>query len=66
MPSMFTNPSWYWLEILVIVLVIGFFVALISVYTYKKIHHIPTGECASCHSRSKKMLKEYHKMYGKK
>lgn len=66
MPSMFTNPSWYWLEILVIVLVIGFFAALIGVYAYKKAHHIPTGDCACCQNKGKKILKQYHKMYGKK
>ena len=63
---MFQSPEWIWLEILVILLVISFFAALISVYTYKKIHHIPTGDCASCDFNSKKLLKEYHKMYGKK
>lgn len=63
---MFQSPEWIWLEILVILLVTSFFAALISVYTYKKIHHIPTGDCASCASNSKKLLKEYHKMYGKK
>ena len=58
--------EWLWLEILVIVAIVVFFAALIASYVYKKIHHIPTGECAYCHSKSKKMLKEYHKMYNKK
>ncbi len=63
---MFQSPEWIWVEILVIVMVISFFAAIIGVYVYKKIHHIPTGDCAACASKSKKMLKEYHKMYGKK
>ncbi len=56
---MFESPEWLWLEILVIVSVIGFFVALISVYAYKKAHHIPTGDCACCHKSKKRLLKEY-------
>ena len=63
---MFQSPEWLWLEILVIVVIIGFFAALIGVYDYKKAHGIPTGDCAACHAKSKKMLKEYHKMYSKK
>lgn len=62
---MFQDPNWIWLEILVIVAIIAFFAVLIGVYAYKKAHHIPTGECASCQARSKKMLKEYRKKYGK-
>ena len=63
---MFQSPEWLWLEILVIVLIIAFFAVLIGVYAYKKAHHLPTGECACCHAKNKKMLKEYHKMYSKK
>lgn len=54
------------LEILIIVGIILFFSALIGVYIYKKVKHIPTGDCASCAKRKNQMLKEYHKMYGKK
>ena len=63
---MFQSPEWLWLEILVIVVIIGFFAALIGVYASKKAHGIPTGDCAACRAKSKKMLKEYHKMYSKK
>lgn len=63
---MFQSPEWLWLELLVLVLVAIFLMALLGVYIYKKIHHLPTGECASCHAGSKKLLKQYHKMYGKK
>ena len=54
------------LAVIVISTVVIFFISLISVYAYKKAHHIPTGECAYCHKGSKKLLKEYHKMYSKK
>ena len=63
---MFNDPNWLWLEILVIALLVVFFATLIIVYIYKKVHHMPTGECACCQAKSKKMLKQYHKMYSKK
>ena len=53
------------LEIVVITVVIGFFAWLIGRYTYRKIKHLPTGECACCHKGSKKLLKQYHKTYSK-
>ena len=55
-----TSP---WLEILVALALLLFFGGLIWSYIYKKKHHIPTGDCACC--KSKKMIKEYHKMYPK-
>ena len=61
---MLTNTLW--LEILVIALTIAFFLTLIGVYIYKKMHHIPTGECASCLNKKKALLYAYHKRYGKK
>ena len=54
------------LVILVVTTVILFFGAIIGSYVYKKVHHMPTGECAYCHSKSKKTLKQYHKMYANK
>lgn len=63
---MFQSPEWIWLEILVIVLIIGFFAAIIGVHIYKKVHHMPTGDCACCHKSKEKMLKEYHKTYSNK
>ena len=62
---MFQNPSTLWIEILVLVLVALFFIALISVYVYKKIHHIPTGDCASCAGKKNALLKAYNKKYKK-
>ena len=55
-----TSP---WLEIIVSIALIAFFGVLIGRYIYKKIHHLPTGECAECKSRN--LLKEYRKMYPK-
>ena len=53
-----------WLEILVISLTIVFFISLIGVYIYKKINHIPTGECSHCISKKNNLVKQYHKKYG--
>ena len=58
---MFTSPNWIWLEILVIAAVVIFLGSVIGVYIYKKIHHIPTGDCACCHKSTKQLLKQYHK-----
>ena len=54
-----------WYEVLTILLVILFFALLISRFIYRKAKGLPTGECECCHKGSKKMLDEYHKMYGK-
>ena len=54
------------LIILTIFMVSLFFGAIIGFYIYKKVHHLPTGDCAYCHANTKKMLKKYHKMYGQK
>ena len=58
---MFENPNTIWIEILVLVLVAGFIATMIGTYVYKKVHHLPVGECACCHKGTKKMLKEYRK-----
>ena len=62
---MFNNPSTLWLEILVLISAIGFVLTILGIYIYKKIHHIPTGECENCHKSKKELLKEYHKRYSK-
>ncbi len=54
-----TSP---WLEIIVIVAVLAFFGALIGNYVYRKKHHLPTGDCAACHSHS--LVDDYHKAHG--
>ena len=62
---MFQSPEWIWVEVLVIALVVLFFAAIIGAYIYKKVHHIPTGECACCQNKAKKILKEYRKANSK-
>ena len=47
------------LTIVSIVLLIGF---MVGNHIYKRKHNLPTGECASCHINTQKILKEYHKM----
>ena len=60
---MFTNPQTLWIEILVIALVVIFLAFVLGRYIYKKINHLPTGECECCHKSTKQLLKEYHKKY---
>ena len=60
---MFTNPQTLWIEILVIALTILFLGFVFGRYIYKKVKHLPTGECEMCHKNKKQMLKEYHKLY---
>ena len=60
---MFQNANTLWIEIIAIIAVVGFIATLVGIYAYKKIHHLPTGECACCHKGTKKMLKEYYKLY---
>ena len=49
------------LVITISVLLVGF---LLGRYIYRKVHHLPTGDCACCHTSKEKMLKKYHKKYG--
>lgn len=46
------------IEIVVIIAVILIFVGVVGSYIYKKLHHIPTGECADCSKRMKHAIKE--------
>ena len=62
---MFTNPSTLWIEILVIAFTLAFLGFIIGRYIYKKIHHLPTGDCQYCHKGKDELLKEYHKLYHK-
>lgn len=57
-----------WVEILVIVLTVLAVGAIIGVYIYKKIKHLPTGDCGDCSSDHKgsRMVKSYNKKYHKK
>ena len=58
---MFENPNTLWLEILVIGITILFLGFVLGRYIYKKIHHLPTGECECCHKSKEQLLAEYHK-----
>lgn len=52
-------------EIITIISVSLILISFLSIYIYKKIKKIPTGECACCAKKGNKMLKEYHKKYKK-
>ena len=62
---MFNNPQTLWIEILVVALVVTFLAVVLGRYIYKKVHHLPTGECESCHKSTKQLLKEYHEQFEK-
>lgn len=62
---MFNNPQTLWIEILVVALVVTFLAVVLGRYIYKKVHHLPTGECECCHKSTKQLLKEYHKQFEK-
>ena len=56
---MFQNINTLWIEILVLLSSIAFIGTLVGIYIYKRIHHLPVGECAMCHKNKKQLLKEY-------
>ena len=62
---MFNNPQTLWIEILVVASVVTFLAVVLGRYIYKKVHHLPTGECECCHKSTKQLLKEYHKQFEK-
>ncbi len=55
------------IEITIILCIIFFVVLIISLYLYKKIHHIPTSTCDCKYHKitSSKLVEEYHKKYKK-
>ena len=61
---MFENPNTIWIEVLVLIAAISFVTLIVARYIYKKVHHIPTGDCACHHINAKKILKEYRKSKG--
>lgn len=63
---MFTNPQTIWIEVLVIVAVVLFLGFILGRYIYRKVKHLPTGECEMCHKSKEQLLKEYHKCCCKK
>ena len=52
-----------WLDIIVIVAVVIFLIAVIGNYIYRKVKHLPTGDCAYCKGHN--LVKEYRKMFPK-
>lgn len=59
---MFNNPQTLWIEILAVVLIVLFLGFIIGRHIYKKVHHLPTGECECCHKSKKQLLNEYHQL----
>lgn len=49
------------IEIIVIVCIVVIFLAVIGTYIYKRVHHMPTGECACCKKRMRRAIKECQK-----
>jgi len=49
------------IEIIVIILASGYVSLILGRYIYKRIKHLPTGECSSCKlAHSGQGLKEYY------
>lgn len=53
------------IEIIVIICIILIFVAVIGSYIYKRIHHMPTGECACCKKKMQRAMKQMKKDHEK-
>lgn len=51
------------IEIIVIIACIAIVGGVLGTYIYKRVKGIPTGECVECRKGTKKLLKEYKKMY---
>lgn len=49
------------IEIIVIVCAVLIVGTYFGVLIYKKIHHMPTGDCAECHNKMKKAVKRMKK-----
>lgn len=54
------------LAVICILLSLGLIGFLLGRYIYKRMHHLPTGDCACCQANKKKILKKYHKKYQNK
>ncbi len=51
------------IEIIVIVITSLIVIGVIGNYVYRKIKHLPTGECACCKNKYNSILRKYHKKY---
>ncbi|MEA5061106.1 MAG: hypothetical protein VB015_01645 [Erysipelotrichaceae bacterium] len=54
------------LEIIVIVVAASIVLGVLGTFIYKKIKHLPTGECSSCSVKGNNLLSQYRKKYKKK
>lgn len=54
------------LEIIVIIVASSIVIGVLGRFIYKKVKHLPTGECASCSSKGNNLLSQYRKKYKKK
>lgn len=36
---------------------------LVGRYVYRRMHNLPTGDCACCHVNTQKLLKKWHKTH---
>lgn len=53
------------IEILVIIGAILIIGGVLANYIYKKVKHLPTGECACCAKKGKGIVDQYNKKYKK-
>lgn len=53
------------IDIIVIISAIIFVGVIIGIFVYRKIKHIPTGECACCKNKGSNLMKMYRKKYKK-
>lgn len=52
------------IEIVTIIACVAIVGGVVGTYIYKKMKHLPTGECASCAGKPNSLVDQYHKMYG--
>ncbi|MCH5171787.1 MAG: hypothetical protein J1F31_03015 [Erysipelotrichales bacterium] len=53
------------IEIIVIIITVLIIGSVIGNYIYRKIKHLPTGECACCQKKGNNLVKQYRKYYQK-
>ena len=51
------------IEIVTIVVSTLIVIGVLASYFYKRIKHIPTGDCSCCHNKGKQLVKMYKKKY---
>lgn len=55
-----------YIEIITILISSSIVIIVIGNYIYKKIKHLPTGECACCAKKGNNLVKKYYRKYKKK